>query len=178
MGVLVLRDPDGTAGDSERMAIEHATTVLTIELARLQSLAETAARLRTNLVLELVEGADRTTIMNRAQALGYDLGRPHRVVLADGNADDEIDRFFHAVSRAAKAVGVGSLLAPRLHDVIVLAGPRAPWEQFKKPVVAELHGGRCRIGVGGQCQAVEDFPRSYREAELAMRVQKASGGPE
>jgi len=45
-------------------------------------------------------------------------------------------------------------------------------------VVAELHGGRCRIGVGGQCQAVEDFPRSYREAELAMRVQKASGGPE
>ncbi|HEY2262505.1 MAG TPA: hypothetical protein VGI96_07765, partial [Streptosporangiaceae bacterium] len=27
MGVLVVRDPDGTAGDSERMAIEHATTV-------------------------------------------------------------------------------------------------------------------------------------------------------
>ena len=178
MGVLVLRDPDGTAGDSERMAIEHATTVLTIELARLQSLTETAARLRTNLVLELVEGADRPGIMNRAQALGYDLGRPHRVVLADGNADDEIDVFFHAVSRAAKAVGVGSLLAPRLHDVIVLAGPRAPWDEFKKHVVAELHGGRCRIGVGGQCQAVEDFPRSYREAELAMRVQKASGGPE
>ena len=47
MGVLVLRDPDGTAGDSERMAIEHATTVLTIELARLQSLTETAARQRT-----------------------------------------------------------------------------------------------------------------------------------
>ena len=166
MGVLVLRDPDGTAGDSERMAIEHATTVLTIELARLQSLTETAARLRTNLVLELVEGADRPGIMNRAQALGYDLGRPHRVVLADGNADDEIDMSFHAVSRAAEAVGVGSLLAPRLHDVIVLAGPRAPWDQFKKHVVAELHGGRCRIGVGGQCQAVEDFPRSYREAEL------------
>jgi hypothetical protein len=40
MGVLVLRDPDGTAGDSERMAIEHATTVLTIELARLQSLTD------------------------------------------------------------------------------------------------------------------------------------------
>ena len=82
------------------------------------------------------------------------------------------------MSRAAKAVGVGALLAPRLHDVIVQAGPRAPWDQFKKHVVAELHGGRCRIGVGGQCQAVEDFPRSYREAELAMRVQKASGAPE
>jgi DNA-binding PucR family transcriptional regulator len=25
---------------------------------------------------------------------------------------------------------------------------------------------------------VEEFPRSYREAELALRIQKASGGPE
>jgi DNA-binding PucR family transcriptional regulator len=178
MGVLAVRDPDGTAGDSERMAIEHATTVLTIELARLQSLIETETRLRTNLVLELVEGADRTAIMNRAQALGYDLGGPHRVVLADGNPADEIDMFFHAVSRAARAVAAGSLLAPRLHDVILLAGPRAPWDQFRQHVVAELHGGRCRVGVGGRCQVVEEFPRSYREAELALRIQKASGGPE
>ena len=57
------------------MAIEHTTTVLTIELARLQNLIETETRLRTDLVLELVEGADRTAVMNRAQALGYDLGR-------------------------------------------------------------------------------------------------------
>ena len=178
MGVLAVRDPDGTAGDSERMAIEHATTVLTIELARLQSLIETETRLRTNLVLELVEGADRTAIMNRAQAIGYDLGRPHRVVLADGNPADEIDMFFHAVSRAARAVAAGSLLAPRRHDVILLTGPRVPWDQFRQHVVAELHGGRCRVGVGGRCQVVEEFPRSYREAELALRIQKASGGPD
>ena len=178
VGVLVLRDPDGTAGGSERMAVEYATTVLTLELVRLQNQAETAARLRTKLVIELVEGADRTVVMNRAQALGYDLGRPHRVVLADGNPAEEIDGFFQAVSRAARAVGVGTLLAPRRHDVIVLAGPRAPWDQFRRAVVAELHGGPCRIGVGGRCQAVEEFPRSYREAELALRMQKVSGGPE
>src|SRR6185437_7451556 len=178
MGVLVLRDPDGSAGDSERMALEHATTVLTVELARLQVLTKTAARLRTNLVLELVEGADRTAVMNRAQALDYDLGRPHRVVLADGNPAGEIDGFFRAVSRAARAVAAGSLLAPRLHDVIMLDGPRVPWDQFRQHVVAELHGGHCRIGVGGLCRAVEEFPRSYREAELALRMQKASGGPE
>jgi sugar diacid utilization regulator len=178
MGVLVLRDPDGSAGDFERMAIEHATTVLTVELARLHALTETAARLRANLVLELVEGADLTSVMNRAQALGYDLGRPHRVVLAEGNPAGEIDGFFRAVSRAASTVAAGSLLAPRLHDVIVLAGPRAPWDQFRQNVVAELHSGRCRVGVGGLCRAVEEFPRSYREAELALRIQKASGGPE
>jgi sugar diacid utilization regulator len=178
MGVLVLHDPERTAGDAERMAIEHATSVLTIELARLQSLTETETRLRTNLVLELIEGADLSGIMNRAQALGYELGQPRRVVLVDGDANGEIDLFFHAVSRAAQLDAAGSLLAPRLHDVIVLAGPQAPWDQFRKHVVAELHGGRCRMGVGGQCQAPEEFPRSYREAELALRMQKASGGPE
>ena len=177
VGVLAVADPDGTAGDPERMAVEHATTVLTVELARLQNQAETETRLRTSLVLELVEGADRAAVMNRAQALGYDLGRPHRVVLADGDPAGEIDGFFHAVSRAARAAGVGSLLAPRRHDVIVLAGPRAAWEQFRQHVVAELHGGCCRVGVGGGCQAVEEFPRSYREAELALRMQQASGGP-
>ena len=178
MGVLAVRDPDGTAGDWERMAIEHATTVLTIELARLQNLIETEMRLRTKLVLELVEGADRTAIMNRAQAMGYDLSRPHRVLLVGGNPADDIDMFFHAVSRAARAVATGSLLAPRLHDVIMLAEPSVRWDQFRQHVVAELHGGRCRVGVGGRCQAIEEFPRSYREAELALRMQKASGGPE
>ena len=178
VGVLVVRDPDGTAGDSDRMAIEHATTVLTIELARLQNLIETETRLRANLVLGLVEGADRNTIMNRAQTLGYDLGRPHRVVLVEYSPADEIDMFFHAVSQAARAVAAGSLLALRRHDVILLAGPRAPWDQFRQHVVAEMRGGRCRVGVGGLCQAVEEFPRSHQEAELALRMQKASGGPE
>jgi len=86
--------------------------------------------------------------------------------------------FFHAVSRAARAVAVGSLLALRLHDVIMLAGPGVRWDQFRQHVVAEVDGGRCRVGVGGRCRAIEEFPRSYREAELALRMQKASGGPE
>ena len=178
MGVLVVSDPHGTAGDSERMAIEHATTVLTTELARVQNLIETETRLRTNLVLGLVEGVDQATSMNRAQALGYDLGQPQRVVLVDGNPVGEIDMFFHAVSRAAREVEAGLLLAPRLHDVILLARPHAPWDRFRQQVIADLRGGRCRVGVGGRCQTVEEFPRSYREAELALRIQQVSGGPE
>jgi sugar diacid utilization regulator len=183
VGMLVLHDPDGTAGDTERMAIEHATTVLAMEVARLQSLAQTDTRLRINLVLDLVGGsaaeADGAGVLNRAQALGYDLGRPHRVVVVDsGETGEKIDAFFHSVSRAARDAAVGSLLAPRLHDVIVLADTEAPWERFWTRVVAELHGGRCRIGVGGRCRELDDFPHSYREAELALRIQKTAGGPE
>jgi sugar diacid utilization regulator len=178
VGVLVLHDPDGTAGDTERMAIEHATTVLCMEIARLQNLAQADARQRTNFVLDLVGGADGAMLLNRAQALGYDLGRPHRVVVVEAYDGDDIDIFFHAVSRAAQTVGVGSLLAPRLHDVIVLADTKAPWERFWARTVAELHGGRCRIGVGGRCRELAEFPHSYREAELALRMQTTARGPE
>jgi hypothetical protein len=39
VGVLVLHDPDGTAGATEQMALEHAGTVLAMEIARTQNMA-------------------------------------------------------------------------------------------------------------------------------------------
>ena len=134
-------------------------------------------------MLDLVgdTGADPAALLNRAQALGYDLVRPHRVVVveaAGAHRDDDIDMFFHAVGRAARAAGVGSLLASRLHDVIVLADAEVPWDRFWARVVTEMHGGRCRIGVGGRVLELDRFPHSCQEAELALRMQKTAGGPE
>jgi hypothetical protein len=85
VAVLVLHDPAGTAADTDRVAVEHATTVLAMEIARMHHLAQGEARMRTNLVLDLVGGADadQATLLNRAQALGYDLVRPHRVILTE-----------------------------------------------------------------------------------------------
>jgi sugar diacid utilization regulator len=173
VGVLAVADPDGTAGDAERVAMEHATTVLAMEVARLQGLGETETHRRRKLVLDLVGGADLAGILNRAQALGYDLGRPHRVIAVEGRRQDDMDAFARAVSRAAADTRVGSLLAPRARDVLVLADAEVPWERFRTSVVAELHGARCRIGVGGRCCDPADFPRSYREASVALRIQKA-----
>ena len=182
VALLVLYDPAGTAAGTERVAVEHATTVLTMEIARLQHLAQGEARMRTNLVLNLVgdAGADPATMLNRAQALGYDLGRPQRVVLVEAvraHCDDDIDLFFHAVGRAARAAGVGSLLAPRLHDVIVLADKEVHWNLFWARVVTEMHGGRCRIGVGGRVRELDGLRHSCQEAELALRIQNTAGGP-
>jgi sugar diacid utilization regulator len=157
--------------------------VLTMEIARLQHLAQAEARTRINLVLDLAgdAGAEPATLLNRAQALGYDLVRPHRVVVVEAagtRRDDDIDLFFHAVGRAARGAGVGSLLAPRLHDVVVLADAEVRWDLFWARVVTEMHGGRCRIGVGGRVLELDGFPNSCQEAELALRIQKTAGGPE
>src|SRR5260221_129108 len=78
-GVIALVDPQQRAGPFEQMALEHATTVLAVELARLHSLGEAELRLRRDLVEELLAGTDDESALGRAQALGHDLECPHRV---------------------------------------------------------------------------------------------------
>jgi sugar diacid utilization regulator len=181
VGVLALHDPDGTAGDTESMALEYAGTVLAMEIARIQSVAETDTHLRANLVLDLITAAspDEAAMLNRAQVLGYDLSRPHRVVLVDTPPNrDDINLLLHSVSRAARQVRIGSLLAPRQRDVVVLADAEASWKEFHQTVAAGLQGAASRIGVGGRYTTTGELARSYREAQLALQVQKMIGGPE
>jgi sugar diacid utilization regulator len=176
LGVLVLLDPEGRAGEQVLVALEHGATVLAMELARLRSLADTELRVRRELVDELLAGTDAESALARAQALGYDLERPHRVLLVEGRArtrDD--DGFFHAVGRAARDTGVGSLMVARGGGVVVLADADRPWEGFRQAVLSGLGGGRCKVGVGGRCGVPEDFPRSYAEAKFALRLQETSG---
>lgn len=177
VGVVALADPHSSAGEADRMAVEHAAAILAMEAARALSVRESMAHARSHLVLDLVAGHDVPDVLGRAQALGYDLGRPHRVVAVEcrPSGPDEIDTFLHAVSRAATAGRVGSLLAARKTDVIVLADSDAPWQRFQAAVDAELQGTRCSVGVGGRCEGVAEFPRSYRESQLALRIQRAVG---
>jgi DNA-binding PucR family transcriptional regulator len=178
VGMVRLADPHDSAGDVERMAVEYAAAVLSMQAARVQGIEESRTRACSNLVLDLVAGRDRPAVLGRAQALSYDLSRPHRVVTveADVGGARESDIFVDAVTRAAAATRAGSLLAGRPTDVIVLAQTDAPWERFHAGVVEELRGARCSIGVGGRCEGAAEFPRSYRESQLALRIQKVVGG--
>jgi sugar diacid utilization regulator len=176
IGVISLIDPSASAGDQAYVALEHAGTVLSAELARMQNVADTELRLRRDLVDELLAGADDESALSRAQLLGYDLERPHRVVVVvDGGRERTGDAFFHMVRRAARDTGVGTLLARRGDAVVVLSDTDRPWETLRAAVLSELGPGRCRIGVGGVCNHAADFPRSFHQAQLALRIQATSG---
>ncbi|MEA3185898.1 MAG: hypothetical protein QOJ74_2375 [Ilumatobacteraceae bacterium] len=179
VGVLALVDPDGIATDHTKIALEHAATVLAMELARLSGLAEAELRLRRDLTEELLAGTDEDSAIARAEALGYDLERRHRVVVVEAPGSS-LDRhvFFQAVRRAGQECGVGKLLASRGQTVVVLSDTDRPWESFRDAVTQELRGGRCRVGVGSPCDRVVDIPRSLHEAQLALRLQAMSGGPD
>ncbi|MBV9315793.1 MAG: helix-turn-helix domain-containing protein, partial [Pseudonocardia sp.] len=110
---------------------------------------------------------------------GYDLARPHRVVLVTGdNQRVEHEVFYYAVSCAARATGVGSLLAARPGGVAVLCGAEHDWEQFHAAVIAQLGPqGSCRVSVGAPCTQPSEFPRSHGQAQLALKMQVATRSP-
>jgi len=176
LGVICLVDPGGTAGEHEVMALEHGATVLAMELARVRSLAEGELRIRRDLVDELLTGTDEESALARAAALGYDLQRPHRVVVVEGTIVESrshgslTDALFQAVRHAARREPAGSLMVARGSQVVLLADTEADWEGLRQSVIRDLGGGRARIGVGEQCSVVGDFPRSYRQARLALHL--------
>ena len=176
LGVILLVDPGATAGDQELMALEHGATILAMELARVRSLAESELRIRRDLVDDLLTGTEEESALTRAAALGYDLQRPHRVLVVAGQSrSNDSDLLFQAVRHAAREEGAGSLLAARGGQVVLLADAAVDAERLRRVVLRELGGSgsggaRTRIGVGEPCENVADFPRSYRQAKLALRL--------
>jgi sugar diacid utilization regulator len=180
VGVLFLIDPDGSAGEAEIVALEHGATVLAIELARLLSLAETELRLGVDVVADLVGGTDVAGASRRAEALGRDLSRPHRVVVIGASRQQpDPDSLVRAV-RGALSGAHQPLLMQRGETVVLLLEVRSADDRsFLPGLVAGLRaapGGRSlHVGVGGVCLGPDDYPRSYREGRLALRIPEGSG---
>jgi sugar diacid utilization regulator len=184
VGVLLLVDPDERAGEPEIVALEHGATVLAIELTRLLSLAETELRLGVDLVADLVGGTDGDGAYRRAQALGHDLARPYRVIVVGSRqspppSGSEPDALLSMVRE-----GMGGerppLLMQRGDGVVLLAAVKSaadesPWLRLAQTLRSSPAGRHCRIGVGGLCQVPTDYPRSYREGRLALRLAETSG---
>jgi sugar diacid utilization regulator len=174
-GVVALVDPEQLAGEAEDVALEHGATVLATELARLRSVAEAELRLGRDLLDELLTGKDPQDALKRARALGYDLARSHRLVVVEGHSQTRDEEyFFHAVRRCARDLGIGSLLGVRAGAVVIVADASGDWERLRASVLSDIGRGGCRVGVGGSYDSVEDLPRSYREAMMALKTQKAA----
>lgn len=172
LGVLALIDAEHRADHADLVALEHGATVLSMELARLRGIADTELRLRRDLIHDLLAGSDDESALTRAEALDYDLRRPHRVVIVEGRGRARAhDALLSAVRRAMRTARQDGLFETWSGDVAVVTAGQANWEQLRRAIVSDL-GGQVHIGVGGPCARPSELPRSLREASLALRLQK------
>ena len=180
LGLIALMDSDRRATTTDVVALEHAATVLAVELARLRGLADTELRVRRELVHDLLTGTDDESAYLRAEALGYDLGRPHQVAVVEITESSVApEDVLHAARRGLRQQQLTALLGTLAGAVVIVApAGGTDWEALRQASMAQLGGGRCRVGVGDAYLRPSQLSRSLREAQLALRLQKASSPAE
>jgi sugar diacid utilization regulator len=177
LGVIALIDPARTATETDLAALEYAATVLSVELARLQSVAEAELRSQRDFAEELLAGADEPTVKASAHALGYDPERPHRVIVVTGRPRDGLDeQFFQAVVREVRRLDVATLVVGRVNYIVIIAYREADWAKLQADITSHLPGGTCRLAVGSRYPNAWQVAASYREAQFVANLSSSAGG--
>lgn len=179
--LLRLHDPEGTATEHDLTMLEHAATIVAMELARSASVAEAELRLRRDLIEELLLGMPEEAARVRADALGVDLARPRRVTVirrCEEAPTGGVDALLPVLRRALRRLGEDSLPVARGDEVLCLAGADVDWSAVLVLIREDHNGGPCRIGVGSRCTKVADYPVSLRHARhsVALGEPTSSGG--
>lgn len=171
VGILSLIDPEGTAGESEIVALEHGATIVGMELSRLRRAGETELRIGRDLLEDLLAGADPHNVGERARALGCDFLEPRRiaVVMSGAAASADDDRLMAAVQLAMRDHPKRWFVTARGGAVVILADAETDWRAVQAHVERAIDAG-CWIGVGGPTTGAADVPRSHREARLALKM--------
>jgi len=171
LGVIALVDPARTASETDLAALEYAATVLSVELAHLQSIAEAELRSQRDFAEELLAGADESAVKASAHVLGYDPQRPHRVVIAAGPSRGGLDeQFFHSVVRHARGLDVGSLVVARTDYVVIIADREADLAKLQAAIATDLPNHTCRLAVGSSYPDAWHVAASYREAQFVASL--------
>src|SRR3954447_12204165 len=132
LGFVVVGEGDPTSRDLDVRAVEHAATVLALEIVKERVAWATEERLRSDFLSDLLDGRD--TAEERARHYGLTLGAEHRVVVAavDGVAGDR---------RPQGVALVASALAERLPGAPARPGG-APAGRADRPRRRRGHRGR------------------------------------
>jgi sugar diacid utilization regulator len=178
IGVITLIDVARAATETDLAALEYAATVLSVELSRLQSVAEAELRSQRDFAEELLTGAGEATAKASAHVLGYDPERPHRVIIVTGRVPDGLhEQFFQAVVREARRLDVASLVVGRANYVVIIAYGEADWATLHAAITSQLPGGRCSLAVGSRYPNAWQVAESYREAQFAASLSSVLGRP-
>jgi sugar diacid utilization regulator len=177
LGVVLLDDPDRHADRLDIVALEHAATVLALELAHQRVLAETELRLGRDIVDDLLAGTDNESACLRAEALGHNLRVPHTVTVLHWQDEVPGDAIVTAARRWAAAARMHCLAARRPTMTVLLTDGAPEPSSLYRAIAADVTSERGSLGVGSAATTPSELPRSFAEAQRALEVQRASMSP-
>jgi hypothetical protein len=177
LGVLALIDPDGEVDDDQLFALQFGSNVLGLEFSHQRNLAELQLNLRRELVDDMLAGTDDDGAYARAEALGYDLRRPHYVaVVHAGRSGDKSG--LTAASRAAGKLHLDHLLGRQGSMVVLLVHGHPDPGALHREVSRQLGHSSSAIGIGSRCDVPSEFPQSFLRARRALNIRLHSANPQ
>jgi len=180
----------GSRDDRYREYLRAASQAAVVELSRLRLSQEAERRYRNEFIQDILYNnlPSREAIISRAQLWGWDLSRPHALVVLEVREGPVtghqavMERFRNLVSRIAAKYCPQVILADRSEQLILLLpyplqgqGPAKIWlnkllQSLAREVEQCLPGQEFLAGVGRLYTSVDQLYRAYQEAKLALYV--------
>jgi sugar diacid utilization regulator len=189
LGSVIVEEGEPVSRDLDVRAVEHAATVLALEIVKERVARATEERLRADFLSDLLDGRDAAgeRIGERARHYGLSLGAEHRVVvLALEDADRERRTAAAAALAAALAERLPGALAGPAGDLVTAAVPAAGGERALERVRAAVAAAAGRAaavapglavsaGIGPPARVASEFPASRAGAARCLDVLRRLG---
>ncbi|HEX3629779.1 MAG TPA: PucR family transcriptional regulator ligand-binding domain-containing protein [Candidatus Dormibacteraeota bacterium] len=176
------------------MAIEHAATVIALEMIKQRDVAEAEDRVRGELVDDLLNGTfgDAANVQRRARHLRYDLSLPHLLLVVDVDyfrqfikenryAESRVitlkHQLFQVITGVVRRNHPRHLATAHSDSVIVLVPEPANADPgYAEELATRIRGAvteselglTVSVAIGRRCLTPEDFKPSFTEAQRAL----------
>src|SRR3954463_2312582 len=189
LGFVVVEEADPASADLDVRAVEHAATVLALEIVKERVARATEERLRSDFLSDLLDGRDTAEerIGERARYYGLSLGTAHRVLVA-ALEDGEPGLRPQAVALVAATLAerLPGALTGRAGDVITAAVPTEGDERALERLAGAVAAARGRVaglapglrvsgGIGAVARAAPEFTESYAGAARCIDLLRRLG---
>src|SRR3954447_18029575 len=185
LGFVVVEESEPTSRDLDVRAVEHAATVLALEIVKERVARATEERLRSDFLSDLLDGRDAVDerIGERARHYGLIVGTEHRVVVAAVEDETGRDRRPQALALVAATLAdrLPRALTGRAGDAVTAAVPTGGDPRAVERAAEAVAAARARVatlapgvrvsaGIGAVARAAPEFAASYAGAARCIDV--------
>jgi hypothetical protein len=182
-GYLSLLRTNSPFSDFEMAVIQQVADIFALLVAEEKKIAEIELRLKGNFIEDLISGnySDPISIINRAHAFNYEITRPHRVLVAQMENPDELEKRFKqdqkkilqfknelvkTIQNRIDKAGKGMAIC-RSSDLIILVqddktdSSIVPIKELAEEIIKEVSGEfkvKLYIGIGSLCTEMGSTP--------------------
>lgn len=199
LGYISIFKTSNKLTEHEHMIMEFVVAVFALKMMQDRTVAKAENHLIGHYVVELIGGAfnSEASIIERARCIGYNLKRPHRVLVINlDNSTSSIERSgrggkqlqdlkerlceaVHKAFNKHNRCGTVTTNGNNIIAITALEGNSTPSDtinlarNIQKLIAKQLPSVTVSIGIGRICHMPRDFSQSYQEAKWALKVIKA-----